>query len=126
MSEAKFTPGPWAIDSTGSVVTANNRGYVAEAYDGLRGEETDPCIAAANAQLIAESPALYTGADDMETVVRRAQNILSRHVDPGGDLRDPMETVNALLELLDHRDTLAKQRAVRSALARVERKQVAA
>ena len=52
------TPGPWAISSTGSVVSASG-GYVAEAYDGLPGTDTDLGIAAANAALIAAAPALY-------------------------------------------------------------------
>lgn len=59
MTETKFTPGPWGLDSTGSVVTADG-GYVAEAYDGLRSTDNDPYIGAANARLIAAAPALAT------------------------------------------------------------------
>ena len=55
---SNFTPGPWAISSTGSVVAANG-GYVAEAYDGRLCVDTYPDIAAANAALIAAAPELY-------------------------------------------------------------------
>ena len=54
---------------------------------------------------------------DMTDVLRRIQDTLSRHVDPGGDLQDPMETVNAVLFIADHRDTLARQRAALKALS---------
>lgn len=54
---AGFTPGPWVLDAQWSIVTAGG-GYVAEAYDGLRGEETDPAIARHNARLIAAAPEL--------------------------------------------------------------------
>ncbi len=54
----KFTPGPWSMDSTGSVVNASG-GYVAEAFDGLPGSDTDQEIASANARLVAAAPELF-------------------------------------------------------------------
>ena len=62
-----FTPGPWAISSTGSVVSASG-GYVAEAYDGLPGTDTDLGIAAANAALIAAAPALYEALKELDAL----------------------------------------------------------
>lgn len=70
MSETKFTPGPWGLDSTGSVVTADG-GYVAEAYDGLRSTDNDPYIGAANARLIAAAPALYEALSGVEFIFSR-------------------------------------------------------
>ena len=63
---------------------------------------------------------LVEASGAMIDVLRRIQDTLSRHVDPGGDLQDPMETVNAVLEIADHRDTLAKQRACLAALKAME------
>lgn len=63
----KFTPGPWSMDSTGSVVNASG-GYVAEAFDGLPGSDTDQEIASANARLVAAAPELFEALRELVAI----------------------------------------------------------
>jgi hypothetical protein len=75
----------------------------------VRREERERCAKAAAVRISALA--------NMCDVLRRIQDTLARHVDPGGDLQDPMETVNALLDIADHRETLAMQRDAIRALS---------
>ncbi len=61
---------------------------------------------------------LKQAAIDMTEVVRRVQDTLAGYIDPGFPLNDPEECVNALLGIVDHKDTLAKQRASLAAIAK--------
>lgn len=59
MADTRWTPGPWLVSETGSVVAASDSGYVAEPYDGRHTLQNDAAITAANAHLIAAAPEMY-------------------------------------------------------------------
>lgn len=56
-----------------------------------------------------------TGLADMTEVVRRVQDALADYIVPDADI-DAEECINTLLGIVDHRDTLAKQRAALAAI----------
>lgn len=65
----QHTPGPWVADNEyGTVVALEDGGYVAEAYDGMKGVDTDREIALANARLIAAAPQLLELLDQLEWI----------------------------------------------------------
>lgn len=111
----KIEGGFWSPETVDAIIAGNWRPAVTEAQQIARA-----ALAGAQTEQSETARLLYRGAVDMHSIVSKAQNILSRHVDPSGDLQDPKETVNALLGLLDHRDTLAMQRACLSQLREIE------
>ena len=123
MSENGFTPGPWFVDGPD-----NSQGYetwrvhaldnaieatICELWSGEHNNQ-------ATARLIAAAPELLEGCDNMNETVRRVQDVLARHLDPSYGPSDDHETINAVLDIVDHKDTLAKQRKSIAALSKAK------
>ena len=79
------TQGEWRLDRLESIVTSDGRGYVAEAYDGLRGQETDLDLARGNAAFIAYA------ANNWTALLSR----LSRAEEENARLREALENIAA-------------------------------
>ncbi len=115
MSKMEHTPGPWF--SHGRYIgTKNHKSAIAECRD-INGNWSDDAPASANARLIAASPDLLNAGAKQTQILRSAQAILSRYLQPLGLSRE--QAINELLALLDGPDQREAQDAWDLALTKV-------